>query len=61
MEFVQLQLNYMDILRGKAGELHEVAQKHKKPIIVMEPVKGGILAKLPPVALMLMDACVPGC
>ncbi|MCL2159595.1 MAG: aldo/keto reductase [Oscillospiraceae bacterium] len=50
MEFVQLQLNYMDILRGKAGELHEVAQKHKKPIIIMEPVKGGTLASLPPVA-----------
>ena len=50
MEFVQLQLNYIDILRGKAGELHEVALKHKKPVIVMEPVKGGMLAKLPKTA-----------
>jgi len=46
MEFVQLQLNYIDILRGKAGELHDVALKHKKPIIVMEPVKGGMLADM---------------
>jgi len=47
MEFVQLQLNYIDILRGKAGELHETALKYKKPVIIMEPVKGGMLANLP--------------
>ena len=60
MEFVQLQLNYMDILRGKAGELHELARKHKKPIIVMEPVKGGTLASLPPVAEAFLKAFAPG-
>jgi len=59
MEFVQLQLNYMDILRGKAGELHEVALKHKKPIIVMEPVKGGTLATLSPVAEAIFKAYSP--
>ena len=61
MEFVQLQLNYMDIMRGKAGELHEVALKHKKPIIVMEPVKGGTLASLPPVAEGLLKNYAPDC
>jgi len=50
MEFVQLQLNYVDVLRGKAGELLEIAQRHKKPVIVMEPVKGGTLASLPTAA-----------
>jgi len=59
MEFVQLQLNYMDILRGKAGELHEVALKHKKPIIVMEPVKGGTLATMPPVAESMLKIFAP--
>jgi predicted aldo/keto reductase-like oxidoreductase len=59
MEFAQLQLNYMDILRGKAGELHEIALKHKKPIIVMEPVKGGTLANLPPVAEAMFKDFAP--
>jgi len=53
MEFVQLQLNYVDILQGKAGELHEVALKYNKPVIVMEPVRGGALASLPKAAEVL--------
>lgn len=48
-EFVQLQINYLDWetegLRSK--ECLEVAKKHGKPVIVMEPVKGGTLASLP--------------
>jgi len=47
MEFVMLQLNYIDILRGPAGEYQALARKYNKPIIVMEPVKGGTLANLP--------------
>jgi hypothetical protein len=50
MEIIMLQLNYVDILRGKAGELHQIALDHNKPILVMEPVKGGTLANLPPSA-----------
>ena len=49
MEFVQLQINYLDWesrwIRSRA--CYEVAEKHGKPVIVMEPVKGGTLAKLP--------------
>lgn len=56
VEFVQLQLNYADILRGPAGEWLEVANKHGKPIVVMEPVKGGTLAKLPETAQKLFLA-----
>jgi predicted aldo/keto reductase-like oxidoreductase len=59
MEFVQLQLNYVDVLRGNAGELHEAAQKHKKPVIVMEPVKGGTLASLPPTAEAVLKTNKP--
>ncbi|MCL2456819.1 MAG: aldo/keto reductase, partial [Defluviitaleaceae bacterium] len=47
VEFVQLQLNYIDVMRGNAGEWQELALKHNVPIIVMEPVRGGLLAKLP--------------
>lgn len=49
MEFVQLQLNYLDWNSNaiQSRECLEVARKHNKPVIVMEPVKGGTLAKLP--------------
>ncbi len=49
MEYVQLQLNYLDWVSAliHAGPLYEIARKHKIPIIVMEPVKGGILARPP--------------
>jgi predicted aldo/keto reductase-like oxidoreductase len=47
VEFVQLQLNYADWENEKITSRanYEVARKHEKPIVVMEPVKGGSLAK----------------
>ena len=59
VEFVQLQLNYIDSLRGPAAEWQELALKHNVPIIVMEPVKGGSLAKLPPSAEKLFKDYAP--
>lgn len=49
MEFVQLQINYIDWdSEGvQSRKCYEVARKHGKPVIVMEPVKGGTLAKVP--------------
>ena len=46
IDFVQLQLNYLDWENGviQSRRNYEVARKHHKPIIVMEPVKGGTLA-----------------
>lgn len=48
-EFVQLQLNYADWENPDvtARENYEVARKHGKSIVVMEPVKGGVLANPP--------------
>ncbi len=45
-DFVQLQINYADWEDPKvrSRECYEVARKHNKPIIIMEPVKGGNLA-----------------
>ena len=45
-EFVQLQINYADWENAsvQARANYEVARKYGKPIIVMEPVKGGSLA-----------------
>ena len=49
MDFVQLQINYADweSVTVESRKCYEVARKHHKPIIIMEPVKGGSLAKLP--------------
>ena len=49
MEFVQLQINYLDWeSEGVQSRLcYEVATKHGVPVIVMEPVKGGTLAQVP--------------
>ncbi|RHS90630.1 aldo/keto reductase [Clostridium sp. AM42-4] len=59
MEFVQLQINYADwenpAIQSRA--CYEVARKHGKPVIIMEPVKGGMLATPPEsVAKILKDA-----
>lgn len=49
MDFVQLQINYLDWdSEGVQSRLcYETARRHNKPIIVMEPVKGGTLAGVP--------------
>lgn len=48
-EYVQLQLNYLDweSQSVQSRKCYEVCVKYHKPVIVMEPVKGGTLAKLP--------------
>ena len=45
-EFVQLQINYADWENPgvAAKENYEICKKYGKPVVVMEPVKGGILA-----------------
>lgn len=58
-EFVQLQLNYADWENPDvtARANYEVARKHGKSIVVMEPVKGGALAEPPkPVQKILKEA-----
>ena len=49
MEFVQLQINYLDWENDivQSRKCYEVAVKHGKPVVVMEPVKGGKLAEVP--------------
>ena len=50
IEFVQIQLNYLDrtnpVVRSQA--LYDILHDRDIPIIVMEPVRGGMLAKLDP-------------
>ncbi|MBR4759612.1 MAG: aldo/keto reductase, partial [Lachnospiraceae bacterium] len=42
-EFVQLQINYGDWenIDIQSRKVYEVARKHEKPVVIMEPVKGG--------------------
>lgn len=56
MEFVLLQINYLDWENGgiEAGKCWDVARKHNVPIWVMEPLKGGFLADVCPKAEKLM-------
>lgn len=60
-EFVQLQINYKDWddvgVASRAN--YEVARAHGVPVIVMEPVKGGKLAKLPADAEALLRQADP--
>lgn len=59
MEFVQLQINYADwdYPAVQSRRCYEVARKHGKPVIIMEPVKGGMLANPPEsVQKILKDA-----
>ena len=61
MEFVQLQINYLDWESEwvRSRDCYEVCVKHGKPVIVMEPVKGGTLAKVPEKAEKLFLAHAP--
>lgn len=57
IEVVQLQMNYLDYddpsVQSKA--CYDVAVKHGKKVIVMEPVRGGYLVNLPDKAAKILD------
>lgn len=60
-EFVQLQINYLDWDNEsiQSRKCYEVARRHGKPVVVMEPVKGGTLARLPEEAERLLHEVRP--
>lgn len=60
-EFVQLQINYLDWddERIQSRKCYETAVRHGKKVVVMEPVKGGRLAKLPAEAEKLLREVHP--
>ena len=57
VDFVQLQINYLDWdgAVAQSGRCYNVAKKHNKEVLVMEPVKGGTLANLPDKAMQLFN------
>ena len=52
VDLVQIQLNYLDWDAAgiEAGKCYDVCLRHRKSVVVMEPVKGGTLSALPPEA-----------
>ncbi len=50
MEFVQIQLNYLDRTNPvvQSQRLYDILHKRNIPMIIMEPVRGGMLAKMQP-------------
>jgi predicted aldo/keto reductase-like oxidoreductase len=61
IDFVQLQINYADWENPRVTSRanYEVARKHSKPIVIMEPVKGGNLANPPAEVKKLFSAVHP--
>lgn len=57
IEAVQIQFNYLDYEDPsvESRKAYETAEKHGKPVIVMEPVKGGSLVNLPEEAQRVLD------
>ena len=62
IEFVQLQINYADWENpGVASRKNwEICRAHGKPVVIMEPVKGGILADPIPIVREVFDRACPG-
>lgn len=60
IEFVQLQLNYMDWTLQDAKRKYEVVTNHGIPVFVMEPVRGGKLVSLGEDADAALKAARPG-
>ena len=57
IEVVQIQLNYVDFddVAVQSRKCYEVCRKYNKPVIIMEPVKGGNLVNLPSDAQKIFD------
>ncbi len=60
-EFVQLQINYADWENPsiQSGKCYEVARKYDLPVIIMEPVKGGMLADPPEAVKKILKEASP--
>lgn len=62
IEVVQIQFNYADYEDAsvESRKCYEVCVKHGKPVVVMEPVKGGSLVNLPDDAKAVFDSLNSG-
>lgn len=62
VDVVQIQFNYLDYTDPSVDSrgVYEICEKHNKPVIVMEPVKGGQLVGLPEKAQGVFDSLKGG-
>ncbi len=62
MDFVQLQVNYLDWEdpQNEAKKMMEVAERHGKPVVIMEPARGGRLCNLPDDVASILTSAKPG-
>lgn len=58
IEVVQIQFNYLDYddIAVQSRKCYEVCRRHNKPVLVMEPVKGGNLVNLPKDAAAVLES-----
>lgn len=59
MEFVQIQLNYLDWEMQDAKQQYEIISSYGLPVWVMEPCRGGRLAALSPEADAILKEAAP--
>lgn len=57
IEVVQIQFNYLDYNDPavQSKKVYDVCRRHGKPVLVMEPVKGGNLVNIPAAAKAVLD------
>ncbi|MDD3153899.1 MAG: aldo/keto reductase [Victivallaceae bacterium] len=58
-DFAQIQLNYLDWTLYRSREQYEILTAKKIPIIIMEPLKGGMLARMNPEARRILHQADP--
>ena len=58
-DFVQIQLNYLDWDSGDAKGQYAILTERNLPVVIMEPVRGGVLASLNDEANSLLRAADP--
>lgn len=59
-DFVQIQLNYLDWEMQNAKRQYEILAERGIPCIVMEPVRGGALARLCEESVSILEEACPG-
>ncbi|MCL1838686.1 MAG: aldo/keto reductase [Propionibacteriaceae bacterium] len=58
-DFVQIQHNYFDNVHLNSGVLHRELTQRGIPAVIMEPVRGGLLATVPETIASILKAAAP--
>ena len=58
-DFAQLQINYIDWAATDAKSQYELLRKHNIPVVIMEPLRGGALAKLSEESAAILKSAKP--